>query len=72
MVKQPVLEVPCPSCRRPSPFSAANRWRPFCSERCRSADLGAWASEAYRVPAETAPDSPVATPDEAPGRSAPH
>ena len=29
---------------------AASRWRPFCSERCRTIDLGAWAAEAYRVP----------------------
>ncbi|HET9821466.1 MAG TPA: DNA gyrase inhibitor YacG [Burkholderiaceae bacterium] len=43
--------VPCPSCRGPSLFSPGNRWRPFCSERCAGADLGAWASEAYCVPA---------------------
>ncbi|MDR2113454.1 MAG: DNA gyrase inhibitor YacG, partial [Candidatus Accumulibacter sp.] len=27
-----------------------NKYRPFCSERCKLIDLGAWASEAYRVP----------------------
>ncbi len=43
--------VPCPTCRQPSPFTPANRWRPFCSERCRGMDLGAWASEDYRVAA---------------------
>jgi endogenous inhibitor of DNA gyrase (YacG/DUF329 family) len=26
------------------------RWRPFCSERCKMADLGRWLSEDYRVP----------------------
>jgi endogenous inhibitor of DNA gyrase (YacG/DUF329 family) len=26
--------------------------RPFCSERCRLIDLGAWASERYRIPGE--------------------
>jgi endogenous inhibitor of DNA gyrase (YacG/DUF329 family) len=31
-------------------FAPSNPWRPFCSERCRGADLGAWASESYRVP----------------------
>jgi uncharacterized protein len=30
-----------------------NRWRPFCSERCRSVDLGAWASEQYRVASDS-------------------
>jgi hypothetical protein len=24
-------------------------FRPFCSERCKMIDLGAWASEEYRV-----------------------
>jgi len=27
-----------------------NAWRPFCSERCKLIDLGAWATERYRVP----------------------
>ena len=42
-------KVPCPTCGKPSAFTPANPWRPFCSERCRSIDLGAWASESYRV-----------------------
>lgn len=50
--------VPCPSCKGPALYDASNRWRPFCSERCRSADLGAWASEQFRVPAAAPPDDP--------------
>lgn len=46
--------VACPSCGKQAVFSAENRWRPFCSERCRTVDLGAWASEAYRIPAKPA------------------
>jgi len=42
--------VPCPQCGRLAPYAPANRYRPFCSERCKTIDLGAWASEAYRVP----------------------
>jgi endogenous inhibitor of DNA gyrase (YacG/DUF329 family) len=38
-------------------FAPANRWRPFCSERCHGIDLGAWSSEAYRVP-QKAPADP--------------
>jgi uncharacterized protein len=49
--------VPCPTCQRPAAYSAANRWRPFCSERCRTVDLGAWASEQFRVPAQPSPES---------------
>lgn len=48
--------VPCPTCRRPSLFAPENPWRPFCSERCRGVDLGAWASEGYRIAASTPPD----------------
>jgi len=44
--------VPCPRCGGPSAFSSENKWRPFCSERCKLIDLGAWAAESYRVPAE--------------------
>ena len=49
--------VPCPRCGALAPYSPENRWRPFCSERCRVIDLGAWASEAYRVPVPTDPVS---------------
>ena len=50
--------VPCPTCRAPAPFSKAlNPWRPFCSERCRLIDLGAWASNEYRVAGETPLDN---------------
>ena len=45
--------VPCPRCKNQAPYSAENAWRPFCSERCRLMDLGAWANEQYRVPAGT-------------------
>lgn len=48
--------VRCPTCGAAAVYSPANRWRPFCSERCRNLDLGAWATESYRVPAETPPD----------------
>jgi uncharacterized protein len=39
-------------------FSPENKWRPFCSERCKMIDLGAWAAESYRVPTEAAPEEP--------------
>ena len=44
--------VPCPGCGRACEFSPRNRWRPFCSERCKGGDFGAWASERYRMPAD--------------------
>lgn len=57
--------VPCPTCGEPGVFAPSNPWRPFCSERCRGADLGAWASERYRVavkPQEDDDDDPTADP----------
>ena len=45
-------QVPCPTCGKPASFAPENQWRPFCCERCRSIDLGAWASEAYAIPAK--------------------
>lgn len=48
--------VPCPTCGQKSVFEPWNPWRPFCCERCRKIDLGAWASESYRVPGKPADD----------------
>ncbi len=48
--------VTCPACGGPSVYSPANRYRPFCGERCKMQDLGAWANEEHRVPDPTPPD----------------
>ncbi len=37
--------VTCPTCQRKVVWSADSPFRPFCSERCRLIDLGAWVSE---------------------------
>ena len=55
--------VPCPRCGTQTPFSQENPWRPFCSERCKMIDLGAWAAEDYRVP-EPPDEVPRPTHDE--------
>lgn len=59
----------CPICHQPTTFEG-NPNRPFCSERCKLLDFGAWANEEYAVPAEEAPPSmeegeysPAAGPD---------
>lgn len=41
--------VVCPHCGIELPWDTNNRFRPFCSERCKLIDLGKWASEDYRV-----------------------
>ena len=48
--------VRCPSCGGDSIYAPTNPFRPFCSERCKNIDFGAWASESFRVPDETPPD----------------
>jgi endogenous inhibitor of DNA gyrase (YacG/DUF329 family) len=42
-------KVRCPTCRKLVDWQG-NPVRPFCSERCRLADLGKWADESYRIP----------------------
>ena len=44
--------VTCPQCGKSVKWDADYRYRPFCSERCRVIDLGAWASENYRIPVQ--------------------
>ena len=51
--------VSCPACQGDSLYSQDNKYRPFCSERCKNYDLGAWASESFRLPTATPPDDQV-------------
>ncbi|HAK32599.1 MAG TPA: DNA gyrase inhibitor YacG, partial [Acinetobacter radioresistens] len=41
-------------CGKPATWEN-NEFRPFCSERCKMIDLGAWANEEYRVPTQDSP-----------------
>ena len=55
MAERPII-VRCPQCGGQSLWSADNKYRPFCCERCKMIDLGAWASESYRVPVQESAD----------------
>jgi endogenous inhibitor of DNA gyrase (YacG/DUF329 family) len=46
----------CPICGERAAPRPANRFAPFCSERCRWVDLGRWLGEAYRIPGPPAGD----------------
>jgi endogenous inhibitor of DNA gyrase (YacG/DUF329 family) len=49
-------KVKCPTCGRSIEWSDQSPFRPFCSERCRVIDLGAWLSEKHAIPgSETEP-----------------
>lgn len=43
--------VECPNCGSETEYNG-NEFRPFCSERCKLIDFGAWADEEYALPAE--------------------
>ena len=47
--------IPCPICKKP--VASASEDFPFCSERCRTIDLGKWASGDYKI------SSPILDPD---------
>ena len=53
--------VPCPTCKQPTAYEPNNRWRPFCSARCRSVDLGDWGSERFRLVSELEPEEAART-----------
>ena len=42
-------ERPCPICSKAAGARPGNPFGPFCSERCRLADLGSWLNGAYRI-----------------------
>ena len=50
------VETRCPKCGKLSPWEG-NKWRPFCSERCKMVDLGVWVTEGYRIPGGSEEDT---------------
>jgi endogenous inhibitor of DNA gyrase (YacG/DUF329 family) len=47
-----LVRTKCPTCRRELEGTAGELpFRPFCSERCRSADFSKWLSDSYRISA---------------------
>ena len=44
----------CPICKGPRQTYSKNPAHPFCSRRCKLADLSNWFSESYKMPAEHA------------------
>jgi len=48
--------IHCPTCRTPVAWESTSQWRPFCSERCKLIDLGAWMNEENVIPGIELPD----------------
>ena len=67
-----VQRVKCPTCQREIDWSQSP-FRPFCSERCRLIDLGAWLTEKHAIPGEPAPEEgSQAFPGQQEGDAPPH
>jgi endogenous inhibitor of DNA gyrase (YacG/DUF329 family) len=49
-------KIRCPGCGKKSLWEG-NRWRPFCSERCKMSDLGAWVTGGYTIPGDPEEDT---------------
>ena len=47
------MEVKCPTCQKAVIWSTENKYRPFCSERCKLIDLGEWASGGHAIPGKS-------------------
>jgi len=45
-------KVNCPTCETPVVWSIENKFRPFCSERCKLIDFGGWATEKHTIAGE--------------------
>lgn len=54
----------CPMCGRPAASRPQNQYAPFCSGRCRMADLSKWLSGDYAIPGEQAPNDTAPQPGE--------
>ena len=55
MPRKRTLKLRCPICKKV--VKSGDAEFPFCSDRCRTIDLGKWASGVYRI------SSPVLDPD---------
>ena len=53
----------CPRCGDLTAWEN-NPYRPFCSDRCKLIDLGAWANDQYRLPTQDAPQAEAGSRDD--------
>lgn len=51
--------VKCPTCQKDVVWGPESVSRPFCSDRCRLIDLGAWANEEHKIPDKSRADLPL-------------
>lgn len=51
-MQEDIITVTCPQCAKNVIWDELSAWRPFCSKRCQMIDLGEWAAEEKRIPAQ--------------------
>jgi endogenous inhibitor of DNA gyrase (YacG/DUF329 family) len=54
---KPLRIAACPRCGNSASLEPTNDWRPFCSERCKLIDLGAWFAEQHVIAADPDPET---------------
>ena len=42
------MKIKCPHCSGVTTWEG-NKYKPFCSERCKLIDLGSWADEKFKI-----------------------
>lgn len=55
------MQVLCPTCKKQIEWNDKFPYRPFCSERCKLIDLGAWADGSYSIPDESVDPSELSS-----------
>ncbi|MFW5425716.1 MAG: DNA gyrase inhibitor YacG [Methylophagaceae bacterium] len=58
-----VKSVKCPTCSKDVLWQKDQKWKPFCSERCKLIDLGEWASEGHSIAGESVQVENMLDPD---------
>lgn len=48
--------IKCPTCDKAVAWISSNKFRPFCSDRCRLIDLGEWADGNRAIPSDAEHD----------------
>lgn len=51
-------KICCPICGKNNTWRSENKFRPFCSDRCKLIDLGEWAKGTRTIPGEPADLNP--------------
>jgi endogenous inhibitor of DNA gyrase (YacG/DUF329 family) len=45
-------KIKCPTCGKNKTWIPENKYKPFCSDRCKLIDLGEWAHETRKIPSD--------------------